>query len=63
MLIEKKLSELTVGHYVVKIIQQEGSFSLAAARHIKSKAVIDHLKCKNVYRVLIDDSKTLIPNT
>lgn len=62
MLIEKKLSELTVGHYVVKIIQQEGSLSLAAARHIKSKAVIDHLKSKNVYRVLIDDSKTLIPN-
>lgn len=62
MLIEKELSELTVGHYVVKIIQQEGCFSLTAAGHIKSKAVINHLKRKNVYRVLIDQSKTLKSN-
>ena len=62
MLIEKELSELTVGHYVVKIIQQEGCFSLTAAGHIKSKAVINRLKSKNVYRVLIDDSKTLLPS-
>ncbi len=61
MLIEKDLSELTVGHYVVKIILQEGNFSLTAAGHIKSKAVISHLKNKNVYRVLIDDDKTLMP--
>jgi len=58
MLIEKELSDLTVGHYVVKIIAQEGNFSLTTAGHIKSKAVINHLKSKNVYRVLIDDTKT-----
>ncbi len=62
MLIEKNISELTIGHYVVKIIQQEGCFSLTAAGHIKSKAVINHLKSKNIYRVLIDDSKTLLPS-
>jgi HD-GYP domain-containing protein (c-di-GMP phosphodiesterase class II) len=59
MLIEKDISELTIGHYVVKIIQQEGNFSLTAAGHIKSNAVINHLKIKNVYRVLIDEKKTL----
>jgi len=63
MLIEKDLSELTIGHYVVKITLQEGNFSLTKSGNIKSKAVIDHLKSKNVYRVLIDESKTLIaPN-
>jgi HD-GYP domain-containing protein (c-di-GMP phosphodiesterase class II) len=59
MLIEKDISELTIGHYVVKIIKQEGNFSLTAAGHIKSYAVVNHLKSKNVYRVLIDSSKTL----
>lgn len=59
MLIEKKISELTVGHYVVKIINQADNFSLTAAGHIKSQAVIKHLKSKNVYCVLIDDSKTI----
>ncbi|PKG85211.1 phosphohydrolase [Colwellia sp. 75C3] len=61
MLIEKDTSELKIGHYVVKIIQQEGNFSLTAAGHIKSNAVINHLKSKSVYRVLIDGSKTLKP--
>ena len=60
MLIEKELSDLSIGHYVVKIIAQEGNFSLTTAGHIKSKAVINHLRSKNVYRVLIDDSKTKI---
>ncbi len=64
MLIEKDLSELTIGHYVVKIIAQEGKYSLTNAGHIKSEAVIKHLKSKNVYRVLIDDSKTkTLPST
>ncbi|PKI13289.1 HD-GYP domain-containing protein [Colwellia sp. 12G3] len=63
MLTEKDISELTIGHYVVKIILQEGNFSLTAAGHIKSNAVINHLKSKNVYRVLIDSSKTLKSNS
>lgn len=60
MLIEKDIAELTVGHYVVKIVEQEGNFSLTAAGHIKSSAVIERLQHKKVSRVLIDDSKTLI---
>jgi len=60
MLIEKEISELSVGHYVVKIIDQEGNFSLTASGHIKSKAVINHLISKKVYRVLIDHDKTII---
>jgi HD-GYP domain-containing protein (c-di-GMP phosphodiesterase class II) len=59
MLIEKEMSELKVGHFVVKIITQEGNFSLTAAGHIKNQAVLNHLKSKKVHRVLIDDSKTL----
>ena len=59
MLIEKELSELIVGHYVVKIIAQEGNFSLTAAGHVKSQAVINHLISKKVHRVLIDDAKTI----
>jgi HD-GYP domain-containing protein (c-di-GMP phosphodiesterase class II) len=61
MLIEKELSELIVGHFVVKIIAQKGNFSLTSAGHIKSTAVIKHLKSKKVYRVLIDDDKTITP--
>ena len=59
MLIEKQLNELTVGHYVVKIAKQQGSFSLSAPGHIKSNAVISHLKSKKVTSVLIDESKTI----
>jgi len=60
MQIEKTLSELIVGHYVIKILKQEASFSLTAAGHIKSHAVINHLKDKGVHSVLIDDNKTLV---
>lgn len=59
MLIEKDLNDLTVGHYVVKIAKQQGSFSLSAPGHIKSNAVISHLKSKKVDSVFIDESKTL----
>jgi HD-GYP domain-containing protein (c-di-GMP phosphodiesterase class II) len=59
MLIEKDISELMIGHYVVKIIQQEGNSSLTAPGHIKSKEIIQHLRRKNIHRVLIDENKTL----
>ena len=59
MLIEKNISEIDVGQYVVKIISQEGNFSLKISGHIKSQAVINNLKSKNIYRVLIDTSKTI----
>lgn len=63
MLIEKDISEIKVGHYVVKIIHQGGNFSLKTSGHIKSQAVISNLKSKQIYRVLIDTSKTINDNT
>lgn len=59
MLIEKNIDEVIVGHYVEKIAKQQGNFSLSAPGHIKSNAVIVHLKSKNVLSVFIDESKTL----
>ena len=61
MLIEKTLTELSVGHYVVKIAKQKGNFSLSAPGHIKSDKVIAHLLNKKVESVIIDDTKTLPP--
>jgi len=60
MIVEKTLSELVVGHYVTEIAKQNSSFSLSAPGHIKSEAVINHLKSKKVLSVFIDDSKTLL---
>lgn len=59
MLTEKKISDVAVGHYVVKIAEQEGQFSLTSPGHIKSLAVINNLKNKKVYSVIIDESKTI----
>ncbi len=61
MIVEKTLSELKVGHFVTKIAKQNSNFSLTAPGHIKSKAVINHLKSKKVLSVFIDDDKTLLP--
>jgi len=56
---EKLIADLAVGHYVVKIVKQQGNFSLASEGHIKSQGVINHLKNKGVERVLINPKKTL----
>ena len=58
MIIEKQVSELIVGHYIVDIKQQESKLKLASPNHIKSGAVINNLKHKGVISVLIDDEKT-----
>jgi HD-GYP domain-containing protein (c-di-GMP phosphodiesterase class II) len=59
MIVEKQLTELSVGHYVTEIAKQNGTFSLSAPGNIKSTKVIDYLKSKGVISVLIDDSKTV----
>lgn len=56
---EIDISELKVGHYVVKIVKQLGNFNLSSSGHIKNTKVINNLKNKKVLSVLIDDSKTL----
>ncbi len=60
MIIEKKLTSLAVGHYVVEIKQQNKEFTLASPSHIKSTAVINNLRKKGVESVLIDDGKTIV---
>jgi len=57
--VEIDISELKVGHYVVKIAKQLGNFNLASAGHIKSEKVINNIKSKQVLSVLIDESKTI----
>jgi HD-GYP domain-containing protein (c-di-GMP phosphodiesterase class II) len=57
MIVEKQLTELTVGDYVIKIAKQAGNFSLNAPGHIKSNKVIARLKDKNVISVFVDQSK------
>ncbi|OUR59955.1 phosphohydrolase [Colwellia sp. 39_35_sub15_T18] len=59
MKVEIDISELKVGHYVVKIAKQLGNFNLATAGHIKSEKVINNIKSKQVLSVLIDESKTI----
>ena len=44
MLIEKELSDLTVGHYVVKISKQIGNYALNCPGHIKNTAIIVKIK-------------------
>lgn len=63
MIVEIKISELIVGHYVVGITEQQGSFKLYNAGHIKSEAVIKNLQSKGVISLSIDTSKTLILNS
>jgi HD-GYP domain-containing protein (c-di-GMP phosphodiesterase class II) len=60
MIIEKKLSELIVGYYIVEIKQQSKKLKLASPSHIKSTGVINNLRKKGVESVLIDDEKTLV---
>jgi len=61
MIVEKQLTELNIGHYITKIAQQSGHFSLSAPGHIKNDKVINHLRNKKVISVFIDENKT-IPN-
>ncbi len=60
MIVSTPISELKVGHFVVDINEQHGTFKLTNAGHIKSINVINNLKTKGVISVSIDTSKTLI---
>lgn len=59
MIIEKKLSSLKVGHYIVEIKKQKNKYRLDSPNYIKNKAVIARLADKGVKSVLIDDEKTV----
>jgi HD-GYP domain-containing protein (c-di-GMP phosphodiesterase class II) len=60
MIIEKKLSELIVGYYVVEIKQQTKKLKLASPSHINNTDIINNLRKKGVKSVLIDDEKTIV---
>ncbi len=60
MIIEKNITELKLGQYIVDIVEQDGHYVLKNAGHIKSNKVIMHLAGRGVVSVLIDSSKTLI---
>ncbi|WDE04519.1 HD-GYP domain-containing protein [Thalassomonas viridans] len=59
MITIKKISELSVGHYVVEIAEQRGHFTLTQPDYIKSKRVIHNLSKKGVLSVKVDISKSL----
>jgi len=63
MIEEINISELRVGHYVVEIKKQQGSYNLNKAGHIKSSNVIQNLMTKGVESVSIDNSKTKFSST
>jgi HD-GYP domain-containing protein (c-di-GMP phosphodiesterase class II) len=62
MIIEINITELMVGHFVVDIVKQQGSFNLTNASHIKNEKIIQNLLHKGVESLLIDTSKTLTNN-
>ena len=60
MINEVQITELQVGHYVVDIVKQQGSYNLTQAGHIKSELIINKLKSKGVTSVLVDSSKSIL---
>ena len=60
MIVEKKISELEIGQYVVDIVNQQGTYTLNKPGHIKNQSIIDFFIRKGVLSLLIDTSKTII---
>jgi HD-GYP domain-containing protein (c-di-GMP phosphodiesterase class II) len=58
MILEIEISVLTIGHYVVDIGEQPGSFLLSKPGHIKNQLVINALLNKGIVTLLIDTDKT-----
>ncbi|QOL26728.1 HD-GYP domain-containing protein [Thalassotalea sp. LPB0316] len=63
MIIEKQLPDLTIGEYVIDIVQQKGTYTLTSAGHIKTPKVITLLANKGVISVLVDTDKALKTKT
>jgi len=59
MIIKISIHDLKKGHFVVDIVEQQGSYNLARAGHIKSDLVISTLNAKGVISVLVDTTKTI----
>lgn len=63
MMVEKSISELMVGDYVVEIVAQKGSFTLNKPGHVKNQKVIQYFINKGVISLRIDTSKRLQHHT
>jgi HD-GYP domain-containing protein (c-di-GMP phosphodiesterase class II) len=59
MIIKVGISDLKKGHFVVDIAEQQGTYNLTRAGHIKNSDVISALKAKGVESVLVDTTKTI----
>ena len=59
MIIKVSINDLKKGHFVVDIVEQQGTYNLARAGHIKSNDIILGLQAKGVNSVLIDTTKTI----
>lgn len=57
MIIERDISQITVGTYIVDIAAQKGQYNLASSGWVKSAAVIEVFKSKGIERFLVDTSK------
>lgn len=54
---EKDISAITVGTYIVEIVEQTGKTKLAGAGWVGSKAILEKFKAKGIKRVLVDPNK------
>ena len=61
MIIEQEISEITIGTYVVDIVQQRGTHRLANSGWVNTESIIQSLILKGIQRVRIDTSKQRHP--
>ncbi|NRA83138.1 MAG: HD-GYP domain-containing protein [Gammaproteobacteria bacterium] len=61
MIIEQEISEITIGAYVVDIVQQRGQHTLANSGWVNTESIIQSLLLKGIQRVRIDTSKQRPP--
>jgi len=61
MIVEKNLSEVCIGMYLLDITQPKGKFQLTEPGIIKNRTIIEGFKAKGIERVLIDLSKSIKP--
>ncbi|NMP31905.1 HD-GYP domain-containing protein [Thalassotalea sp. M1531] len=59
MIVEIAVNEIELGHYVVDIVEQDGTYQLRKPGHVKSEKSISNLASRGVKTLLIDTSKTL----
>lgn len=61
MIVEKNISEVCIGMYLLEITQPKGKFQLTEAGIIRNSAILDGFKAKGIERVLVDLSKSIKP--